>query len=289
MSLMSSSRIVGTSARTAPRENSWDARLRFVTELNGVPASPEHLRALALVNYGHYTTMRVDDLRVRGLSLHLKRLIQDCREVFDADLDPDRIRGLVRHALAETPRSVVVRVTVFDPGLELGHPGADAQPHLLVTTRPVAPATLPPLRLQSVRYCREMPAVKHVGLFGALARRRIAQRNGFDDVLFIDAHTTISETATANVGFLRGEKIIWPQTDCLAGVTMRLIKAAAGTHATTAPVTLSQLADVDAAFATNAAVGVRPIMAIDGVRWSTGHPRLKALCQQYTGIRPEPL
>lgn len=241
-----------------------------------------------MVNYGHFTSMRVDDLEVRGLSLHLERLMRDCRRLFDVDLDPDRVRGLVQHALAEAPRSVVVRVTVFDPDLELDHPGADAQPHLLVTTRPAAATTLPPLRLQSAQYRREMPAVKHVGLFGALSRRRIAQRNGFDDVLFTDADATISEAATANIGLLIGEEIIWPQADCLAGVTMRLIKTLCP-RTSTAPVTLSQLADVDTVFAANAAMGVRPIMAIDGIQFLTEHPTLVTLCKQYTDIPPEPL
>jgi branched-subunit amino acid aminotransferase/4-amino-4-deoxychorismate lyase len=208
--------------------------------------------------------------------------------VFAADLDPDRVRDLVRHALAEAPRSVVVRVTVFDPTLELGHPGADAQPQLLITTRPAAPTSRAPLRLQSAHYRREMPTVKHSGLFGALSRRRTAQRNGFDDVLFVDADGTIAEAATANIGLLIGEEIIWPQAECLAGVTMRLVKTL-HPHTTTAPVTLSQLAGMDAAFATSAAVGIRPVMAIDGIHFPTDHPGLTALCQQYADISPERL
>lgn len=260
-----------------------------MTELNGVPADLAQVTALAFVNYGHYTSMRVDDLAVRGLSLHLERLVRDCRRVFDADLDPDRVRGLVRHALAEAPRSVVVRVTVFDPDLELGHPGADAQPQLLVTTRPAARTPLTLLHLQSVQYRREMPAVKHVGLFGSLWWRRAAQRNGFDDVLFTDLDATISEAATANIGLFNGEEIIWPQAECLAGVTMRLIEAVWHPRTRTAPVTLSQLADADAVFATNAAVGIRPITAIDGIPFSTEHPGLEALCKQYADIRLEPL
>jgi len=129
--------------------------------------------------------MRVEDQRIRGLTLHLERLMRDCHRIFDADLYPDRVRHLVRRTLADTAGSVVVRVTVFDPDLELGRPGVDAQPQLLVTTRPAARAPLPPLRLQSAPYCRELPEVKHVGLFGALRCRRVAQRNGFDDALYV--------------------------------------------------------------------------------------------------------
>jgi branched-subunit amino acid aminotransferase/4-amino-4-deoxychorismate lyase len=243
--------------------------------------------ALALVNYGHYTSMRVDDQRVRGLSLHLERLVRDCRRIFDADLNPDQVRHVVRRALDDAPGPVVVRVTVFDPDLELARPGADAQPQLLVTTRPAVVGPFPALRLQSAQYCRELPEVKHVGLFGSLRWRRIAQRNGFDDVLFTDAEATISEAATSNIGFVHGDRIVWPQGDCLQGVTMRLINQARDGDATTAPVALGDLAGMDAVFATNAAVGVRPISAIDGVQWSKEHPALDILRGQYAGIHPE--
>ena len=231
--------------------------------------------------------MRLDDQRVRGLTLHLERLTRDCRRIFDADLDPDRVRHLLRHTLADTAGSVLVRVTVFDPDLELGRPGADAEPQLLVTTRLAATAPLPPLRLQSAPHCRELPEVKHVGLFGALRWRRVAQRNGFDDALFTDAGAAISEAATSNIGFVDGERIVWPEADCLAGVTMRLINKARQADATTTPVTLSDLAGVDAVFATNAVVGVRSVSAVDGIQWSDEHPVLDILRRQYAGIRPE--
>jgi branched-subunit amino acid aminotransferase/4-amino-4-deoxychorismate lyase len=258
-----------------------------MVELNGVGADLDQVTALGLSNYGHFTSMRVDDQRVRGLSRHLEWLMRDCRRVFDADLDPDRVRHLIHHALAGAPRSIVVRVTVFDPTLELGRPGMDAEPHILVTTRPAIQAPLPALRLQSTAYQREMPDVKHVGLFGSLWHRRIAQRNGFDDVLFTDAGGAISEAATSNIGFVDGDRIVWPQADRLAGVTMRLISESRDGHVTTAPVTLGQLADVDAIFVTNAAVGIRSVRAIDGIQWPDKHPLLGVLCQEYADIPTE--
>lgn len=55
-------------------------------ELDGRPVDPARLAALALYNYGHFTSMRVDEGRVRGLSLHLQRLVRDCSALYDADL-----------------------------------------------------------------------------------------------------------------------------------------------------------------------------------------------------------
>ena len=99
-----------------------------MAELNGVPASLDEVRSLALTNYGHFTTMRVEDQRVRGLGLHMQRLVRDCREVFDTDLEPDHVRQFVRHALAATrprvePDQVDASLEVWArelPDLDLG-------------------------------------------------------------------------------------------------------------------------------------------------------------------------
>ncbi|ONH33503.1 aminotransferase class IV family protein [Pseudofrankia asymbiotica] len=266
-------------------------------ELDGRAVGVDQLEALALVNYGHFTSMEVADGRVRGLSLHLERLVRDCRQLFDAELDPDRVRYLARRAVTGAAAPVVVRVTVFDPDLRLARPGADAVPRVLVTTRPApAPQTgatavtpTPGLRLRSACYRRDLPEVKHVGLFGALRLRRAAQRAGFDDAVFTDAAGVLSEAATSNLGFVTGGRVLWPSAECLPGVTMRLVDQALGADATTAAVTLADLPRLDAAFATNAATGVRPVAAIDDVRWPQDHPVVRELARRYEAIPPEPL
>jgi branched-subunit amino acid aminotransferase/4-amino-4-deoxychorismate lyase len=260
-----------------------------MAELNGLPADLNQVKALALTNYGHFTSMRVEGLRVRGLSLHLGRLERDCRRLFDAELDPERVRHLIRHAVAGVSGPIVVRVTVFDPDLELGHPGAEAEPRVLITTRTAPQTPLPSLRLQSTRYDREMPDVKHVGLFGSLRHRRIAQRAGFDDVVFIDARSNVSELATSNIGFFDGHRIVWPDAAWLSGVTMALINDVHEGQVVTAPVNLAQLDDMQAAFATNAVVGVRAISSVDGMRWADEHPILGILRKEYADIPPESL
>jgi branched-subunit amino acid aminotransferase/4-amino-4-deoxychorismate lyase len=260
-----------------------------MAELNGFPADLNQVKALALTNYGHFTSMRVDGLRVRGLSLHLDRLVRDCRRLFDAELDPERVRHLIRQAVADVSGAIVVRVTVFDPDLELGHPGAEAEPRILVTTRSAPQTPLPPLRLQSTRYDREMPDVKHVGLFGSLRHRRIAQRAGFDDVVFIDARSNVSELATSNVGFFDGDRIVWPEAAWLPGVTMASIDEVHEGQIATVPVGLSELTDMQAAFATNAVVGVRAIASVDGIEWTDEHPILGILRKEYADIPTEPL
>jgi branched-subunit amino acid aminotransferase/4-amino-4-deoxychorismate lyase len=256
-------------------------------ELDGRPVTPDELAGLGLYNYGHFTSMRVDQGRVRGLSLHMRRLVNDCRALFDTDIDPELVRELVRRASGDS--AAIVRVTVFAPGLELSHPARVVDPHVLVTTRPATGHELPPLRLRSARYQRELPHVKHVGLFGALQHRRAAQLAGFDDVLFVNDRGHISEGATWNIGFVDGERLAWPDAACLPGVTMKLLKAPGWPESTTAKIDLAHAAGMRAAFVTNAAVGVRPVQMIDHITFDPDASLLRDLCEVYAAIAGDEL
>lgn len=256
-------------------------------ELNGGDVSLDHIKALALTNYGHFTSMLVEDHHVRGLSLHLQRLARDCQQLFNVELDTDRVRDYLRHALDGGPPRTVVRVTIYDPSLDLGTIGSTADPHVLVTTRPAPEGPTSPLRLQATSYQREIPAVKHVGLFGALQHRRAAQRDGFDDALFLNPDATISEIATSNVGFIREGRIIWPRSGYLTGITMTLLHRALDDTVVTEPLTLADMPGMEAAFATNAATSVRPVVCVDSTQWPSEHKVLTALSELYADIPAE--
>ncbi|MGW2257554.1 aminotransferase class IV family protein [Streptomyces sp. NPDC001780] len=257
-----------------------------MAELNGRPVDMAELSALALTNYGHFTTLRVEDGRVRGLALHLDRLDRDCRALFGAELDPDRVRALLRR-LAPADGTATMRVTVFDPALDIGRPDRAGDPRILVTRRPASSGPLPPLRVRSVRYEREAPEIKSVGLFGALRQRRAARQAGFDDALFVGADGLVSEGATWNIGFLDGEgdsdgTVVWPRAPCLPGVTMRLLMAAHEHRV--APVAAADVGSSRAAFATNAAIGVRAVTAVDRTEFPAHHPAVDLLRETYAAL-----
>ncbi|MFD9150377.1 aminotransferase class IV [Streptomyces diastaticus] len=255
-------------------------------ELDGEPAGSEALAALALTNYGHFTTLLVEDGRVRGLDLHLERLIRDCRTLFDAALDPGRVRALARRAAPERGRRTV-RITVFDPALNLGSIGAQARPRVLVTARP-APGMEPgPLRVRSVVHRRDLPEVKSVGLCPTLRLRRRAQREGYDDVLFTGSDGQILEGGTWNIGLVRDGQVVWPGGDVLAGTTRTLLRRAAGDP--TALVDLSELDSYEAVFATNAATGVRPVTGIDDREFPAAHPAVTRLAEIHRALPSTPL
>ncbi|MEU2426872.1 aminotransferase class IV family protein [Streptomyces sp. NPDC007851] len=255
--------------------------------LNGRPVTPEALETLGLTNYGHFTSMRCDDGRVRGLSLHMDRLVRDCRTVFGTDLDTDQVRDHARQAIADITGSCVVRVTIFDPTTQLAHPNQATDPHILVTVRPAGDLPMPPIRVKSVRYERDLPSVKHTGLFGALHARRTALQDGYDDALFIGPDDRVSEGGTWNVAFIGPDGIVWPKADILPGVTMALLQQLGQHH--TAPLTLTEAQGMHAAFATNTSIGVRPLSAIDDVAMATEHPVLTQLRDAYLAIPGERL
>jgi branched-subunit amino acid aminotransferase/4-amino-4-deoxychorismate lyase len=235
-------------------------------EREGAPTLLDDITALALCNYGHFTSMLVDKMRVRGLPLHLARLVRDSEQLFGGAIDPQRVPGVIADTLLGRPEPTVVRVTVFAPDFDMNYPGRNSAPTVLVTSRPAPSQALPPLRVRSVHYQRDLPTVKHIGLFSPLQQRRRAQLDGFDDALFLDKGSAISEGPTWNVGFFRAGQVIWPKSDYLPGVTMHLVEDAVkknGIKSKTTPISITGLSEMDAAFATNAVSGVRSISAID--------------------------
>ncbi|MFV2198604.1 aminotransferase class IV family protein [Nocardiopsis sp. LOL_012] len=262
-------------------------------ELNGRPVGAGELAGLALYGYGHFTTMLVTDLRVRGLDLHTARLAEDCRALFGTDLDLVRVRELVRRAARSGPSPRVVRVSVFDPDLDLARPAARALPQILVTTRPAPDPEAPPrpLRLGTRLFTRDTPQVKSTSLFSTIRQRRAAQLDGHDDALFTGPDGRICEGPTWNIGFLDGRGIVWPQGPSLNGVTARLVDRAArdlGVPVATRPVTTAAGLRLAGAFTTNAATGVRPVTTIDGVRLPCP-PLIARLSEAYRALPGQPL
>lgn len=255
---------------------------------DGGTADVARVAALGLLNYGHFTTMRVEDGRVRGPGLHLERLARDCRVLFGTELDTAAVRAQLRAAVP-LRGAVTARVTVFDPGLPLERPGAEARPRALVTTRPPAAGEPGPLRVRTAPYERDLPQVKHVGLFGLVHRRRLAQLAGADDALLVDRHGAVTEGTTWNVGFFDGRELVWPDGESLPGVTAALLARAHTGPQRRERVTVDGLGRFEAAFALNAGVGVRPLARIDDVDFDPRHPVLARLRQDYAAVPAEAL
>ncbi|MFB8775793.1 aminotransferase class IV family protein [Streptomyces broussonetiae] len=266
--------------------------LGVMVTLDGTPVSADDLLPLALTNMGHFTSMRVDaDGSIRGLTLHMERLVRDSKIVWGASVDTERVREYVRRGLEGQSGPCVVRVTIYDPKVELGHPADANDPHIMVSVRRAGALPPEPLRAMSIPYERDLPEVKHCGLFGALHVRRTAQLAGFGDALFVGRDGLVSEGGTWNVGFIDGNgTVVWPQAPVLPGVTMALLqKHARGVEHRTAPITLDQAKRMAAVFATNTSIGVRSLSAIDDKELPTKHPVLDTLRETYLSVPGETL
>jgi branched-subunit amino acid aminotransferase/4-amino-4-deoxychorismate lyase len=252
-------------------------------EVNGRTATAECLQHPALVNYGHFTAMQVRHGRTRGLDLHLRRLDAANRELFDAGLDPDRIRDHVRHALADR-HDASVRVIVF-------WPETDDNVSVMVTVRPPVDPPQTPQSLKSVPYLRPVPHIKHLGGFGQIYYGRRAEREGFDDALLTGSGGEVSEATISNIAFSDGTGVIWPDAACLAGITMQLLQprlADTGLPSRHGPVRLADLPSFTGAFVTNSR-GVAPVGRIDGTTLAVDPGLMKTVTEIYESVPWDPI
>lgn len=233
---------------------------------NGRLATADDLRAPALLNYGHFTTVQVRDRRARGVDLHLQRLQRATRELFGVDLDAGRVRGDVRSALQEGDAAdCTLRITVFARDFDPSAAAACDEVDLLVAVSPPADPPAAAMRVKSFDYQRAAPHLKHVGTFALFHHRRLARQAGADDALFVDAAGCVAEGSVWNLGFLAGDRIVWPRAEALRGTCERLLQAGLeelGVAQDRREVRLADLAGLDGAFACNSR-GAWPIGAVD--------------------------
>ncbi len=252
-------------------------------EIDGEQPSLDALRSLALDHYGHFTAMQVRGGGVRGLDVHLRRLAAQSRELFEEELDADRVRALVRQALRGA-EDASARVIVFRV--------ADAEAaSIMVVVRPPREMPPTPQALLSVDHQRPLPHVKHIGGFGQAHYRRVAERAGFDDALLAGPGGVVSEAGVCNVAFLSAGELLWPDAPALHGSTMQLLEprlAGAGIGSRRASIRLSDIPSFSAGFVTNAR-GVAPIARVDDVELPIDHALFRRLLDVLESVPFDPV
>lgn len=257
--------------------------------IDGAPALADELAHVALVNYGAFTSFRVEDGGVRGLDLHLARLDASARELFGDAVGEARLRELMRGA-TQGRGDCWLRVGLFSTEISPRTPEWMGTPRVMIAVSP-PPAPLPDgLRLQSQVYGRETPHLKHVATLGLVRARRTARLAGFDDALFVDEAGRVSEGSLWNIGFVRGRQVVFPQAPMLAGVGQAVLQRGlegAGLSAVTQPVRLDDLAGFDSAFICNSATPAAAAASIDGHEF--GRPPLEALRAAWASQPRQPI
>ena len=253
-----------------PRSRAGKGRLSATILINGLPATPDDLAHQALVNYGAYTSFRVEDGAARGLDLHLARLEQAAVELFGESPGEAEFRRLM--ALAVAGRDACwLRVSLFSPDIGHRDPSYVGRPKVMTSVAPAPPPLAHRVRITAMPYAREAPHLKHLATFGLIRARRAARAAGFDDALFVDGEGRVTEGTLWNIGFVQGDRIVWLQSPMLAGVTQALIARGlpqVGLTSKTRPIRLDEVGAFDGAFLCNSATPVCPITVIDDVAFA---------------------
>ena len=261
-----------------------------MTIWNGAPATLEQLEHIASSSYGCYTFFQVRDRQVRGLHLHLARLIANAQELFGEAPTTELLLTHISAAVA-SDKPCSVRVTLIGPDHQTVLSGQPLTPDVAITVLPPRDEHPPAISVRSAHYQRETPHVKHLGTHGLVRETRAARQAGYDDALLIDAHGRISEGTTWNLLVHEGSGWVWPEAPMLAGVTAALLRRAMDDHSIghrTAPLLAADLDERTAAFALNSSAH-RPIRAIDGRALSAGDGPRGQLDELWESVKPEPL
>jgi branched-subunit amino acid aminotransferase/4-amino-4-deoxychorismate lyase len=243
-------------------------------ELNGHPARIEEIWAVDRAGGGHFTALQVRGGRTLGLDFHLARLDAASRELFGAGLDGELVRAYIRHALGDDTPDASVRVNVFAPSPDGGPDGGGLG--VVVSVRPPGAPPAAGHVLQSVTYLRRDPHIKHATGFGQSYYGDLARANGAHDALLTGPDGVIAECAVANIGFVAGDAIVWPDAPALSGVMMQVLRREldrAGVPWRRQPVFLADLAALDGAFVTSAR-GLAPVARVDDRDLDAGAPLL---------------
>ena len=135
------------------------------------------------------------------------------------------------------------------------------------------------------------PAWKTGNYLNNILCLREARGRGADDVLMLNLRGEITEAATSNVAFIRGNEVITPQLDAgiLGGITRGLllsrIAGAAGLRASEGVLRPAALSEMTECFLLSTTKDVTPVATVDDLRFKVGSEtataRLKAAFAEY--------
>ena len=236
--------------------------------------------------------MQVEPGGVRGLDLHLARLHRSAVELFGQPVSTETVRERIKTALAGRDGRLSVRVHLFLPAISLRRADAKGRPSVLVrVSAPQAPLESP-LRLQSQIYQRETPHLKHAGTFGLTRAIREARALNFDDALFVSTDGLVSEGSIWNIGFIEGQRIVWPEAPMLAGVGQALLQRGldtVGLDSERRPVQLSDVGAFDGAFICNSTTPAAAVSSFDQISVDTDPAMIERLHTAWTSNPVEPI
>jgi branched-subunit amino acid aminotransferase/4-amino-4-deoxychorismate lyase len=257
--------------------------------IDGAPPRMEDLASQALVNYGAYTSFALEEGGVRGLGLHLARLEASSLALFGETVGENRLRSLIQQAVGERTEAWL-RVSLFAPEITARTPDWVGPPRVMTAVSPRPAPLAVSARLGVQTFERDEAHLKHTAIFGLIRARRAAKEQGFEDSLFVDAEGRISEGSLWNIGFLKGDRVIWTQGPMLDGVARSLIDRGLpgqGLRSETRTVRLSDLTDFDGAFLCNSATPACAVSTIGDHAFDADPERVRAISEAWASNSAE--
>ncbi len=233
-----------------------------------------------LLGDGIFETVAVKRGQAKRLVGHLARLRHDADVIgLKVPWDDDTlVLWIAQTTLENDLADAVVRITITrGPGPRGLLPPTGQHPTVLITAA-LLPPTDEPARLiiGSVTRRNEhspLSGIKSINYLDNIVARREAHARDADDAVILNTQGRVAETTVANIFALIGGGIITPPiTEGALPGLMRadVLKLARGDEA---PITVAGLKNASEVFTSNA-LGIRPVISIDGQPVGDGEPGL---------------
>lgn len=248
----------------------------------------DEIANLLLYGFGVYSSFIVTDGNmVLGWHYHVERVRSDAQQFLGITVDREAIVHSVKEFIAsqEPAAEMTCRITIFPGSFSIGNPHEAKTPKLMVTGRSGSSLSGKPLGLTLAECNRPFAMHKITNIGAAVKERARAKDSGFDDAI-LTANGRISEGPTWNVFFTSGDKFFTPPNDgkILPGVTRHILIDILGDKVEEKHIGIEDLKLFDGALATNSAIGVVPIHAIDHIEFNYELPSVQSIQIRYNNI-----
>ena len=221
------------------------------------------------------------DVRILGMREHVDRFLGSAElNGMQLGLGRDDLIAAVAEGVRANPGCEIVKISGYYSGVSLDVLPRGERPSVAIAAVSIRDiygvdleGDLPPARLQVAETIKIpatvlSPQVKiAAGYTGAAIAKQRARREGFDDILFLDAQGRVAESSTQSFFLVQdGSLHTAPVDHVLAGVTRRAVLELAadeGIAVEEKPPECDQLTSADEAFLTGTTIDVWPVARID--------------------------
>lgn len=282
-------------------ENYWSVDGQFVIDKNAFVAADD---SAVLRGYGVFDFLMTYHRRPFFLKEHISRLLNSARLIWlDVRYSEEEICRIVDETIAKNPHlpEAYVRI-VYTGGVSSGgassggfsgggaHLGSNGKLIVYVTPKSELPEWwyIDGAKVITANVERYIPEAKSLDYMNAVIASARAKTEDAIESLYIDRRNRILEGTTTNVFFFRGQKLITPGTDILAGITreviLRHIPAVRNKfQIEVRDVDQSELTTVDEMFITASNKEIVPIVKVDDLTIGNGTagPRTKEVMKLF--------